>query len=219
MQDLSFLQRISQQQKASPSPRSRNNRTYKATPAQVHMMGTSAWLPTFLADGTEEGLEGKYLSSIEDVEAFDFPSYAQLQAALLHNGRYNEQWKRHHKTEHEPVPMNWVFTINQLEPSAALTHKTPRAAAMSKWLTLVGDKGIRLNTAAKLVVAYQVHRQIDNLLDFSEDAAQAVLKELDRKRIIEPISTDLVLLSRLCFTFIRAYGGKAHRILLRNMPP
>mmetsp|Transcript_25346 Transcript_25346/g.68859 ORF Transcript_25346/g.68859 Transcript_25346/m.68859 type:complete len:222 (-) Transcript_25346:277-942(-) len=183
-EDMSILHIMSQQMRSSPIPRSsRPNRTYKITRAQLHVMGTSAWIPTFKADGTEEGLEGTYLSSIEDVEAFDFLLYSQLQTALLHNGAYNDQWKRHFKTDHEPVPMNWVYTINQLEPSAALTHKTPRTAAMSKWLTLVGDKGIRLNTAAKLVVVYQVHRQIDNLLDFSEDVAQTVLKELDdRKR-------------------------------------
>eukprot|EP00983_Pelagomonas_calceolata_P033636 1053170-Pelagomonas_calceolata.AAC.3 len=68
------------------------------------MMGTSALIPAFRADSTEEGLEGTYLSSIEDVEAFDFPLYSQLQSALLHNCTYNNQWKRHFKADYEPVP-------------------------------------------------------------------------------------------------------------------
>mmetsp|Transcript_25362 Transcript_25362/g.68925 ORF Transcript_25362/g.68925 Transcript_25362/m.68925 type:complete len:297 (-) Transcript_25362:559-1449(-) len=180
---MSLLKRLSQQARDSPrsAPRS-GSRIYKASRAQIHMMGTSSWIPTFKPDGTEDGLDGQYLSSVPELEAYEFPSYAQLQAVLLHNGRFNTECKRYRRTEHEPVPMNWAYTINQLDPQAEISFTTPRAAAMSKWLTLVGDNSLRLNTAAKLVVVYEVHKEVDNLLDFTEEQAQAVLKDMDKKR-------------------------------------
>ena len=61
--------------------------------------------------------------------------------------------------------VNWRHAINELNPSANLTFRTTKKSAMANWLTMVTqDGGIRLLTAAKLVVVHEVHKQIDNLL-------------------------------------------------------
>lgn len=177
---LNLIRMFSRQVSSTPPSATSNkaSRIYHPTKPQLHLICNSSWIPAF---GQEDaGLHGSYLSTLEEVKDFDFPSYKFLQEAIQHNGRFDGDCKRHYKQNEDPTPLNWAFVINNLCPGANITFRTAKKSTMAKWLTLVPQKsGIRLVTAAKLMVIHDVHNAMDNLLEFSEETAQDLLEKLN----------------------------------------
>jgi len=75
----------------------------------------------------DAGLHGSYLSTLEEVKDFDFPSYKFLQEAIQHNGRFDGDCKRHYKQNEDPTPLNWAFVINNLCPALTSPSALPRS--------------------------------------------------------------------------------------------